>query len=157
MRGVAVPEVLVDADGCPVKEEIYRVARRYKLNVTLVANTWMRVPEADWLKQVVVEGQFNAADDWIAEHAEKDDIVITGDIPLAARCLAKGAAVLDLRGGAFTDARIGQALAGRELLSRLREAGTITGGPVAFEKRDRFRFLQRLDETVLAVRRRERR
>ena len=101
---------------------------------------------------VVVEGQLNAADDWIAEHAGKDDIVITGDIPLAARCLAKGAAVLDQRGGVFTEAGIGQALAGRELLSYLREAGTITGGPAAFEKRDRSRFLQRLDETVHAVR-----
>jgi len=150
---MAVPEVFVDADGCPVKEEVYRVARRYKLNVTLVANTLMRVPEADWLKQVVVEGQLNAADDWIAEHAGNGDIVITGDIPLAARCLAKGAAVLDLRGGVFTESGIGQALAARELLSRLREAGTITGGPVPFEKRDRSRFLQRLDQTVHALRR----
>jgi uncharacterized protein YaiI (UPF0178 family) len=153
MKGAEVPEIFVDADGCPVKEEIYRVARRYKLSVTLVANTWMRIPETGWLKQVVVEGQVNAADDWIAEHAGKNDIVITGDIPLAARCLAKGAAVLDLRGGVFTETGIGQALAGRELMARLREAGTITGGPAAFEERDRSRFLQRLDETVHAVRR----
>ena len=154
---MAGPEILVDADGCPVKEEVYRVARRYKMNVTLVANTKMRFPEADWLKQVIVEGQFNAADDWIAEHARKDDIVITGDIPLAARCLAKGAAVLDVRGGVFTEADIGEALAARELLSHLRETGTITGGPRVFEQRDRSRFLQRLDETVHAIRRRNRR
>jgi hypothetical protein len=144
--------IYVDADGCPVKEEIYRVARRYGLRVTLAANTSMRVPEADWLKYVVVDGGLDAADDWIAEHADENDIVITGDIPLASRCLAKGAVVLDHRGGAFTEERIGEALAGRELLAHLRDLGTITGGPAPFEKRDRSRFLQKLDQAIHAVR-----
>lgn len=147
------PEVLVDADACPVREEIYRVARRYALTVTLVSNTPMRAPQEAWLKQVVTPGRYDAADDWIAAHAGPETIVITADVPLAARCLAKGAATLDMRGGAFTEADIGEALAGRELLAHLRETGVITGGPRAFDQRFRSRFLQRLDETVHAVRR----
>jgi len=150
-----LPHIYVDADGCPVKEEVYRVAKRYKLPVTLAANTWMRVPETDWLNVVVVEEGLDAADDWIVENVAENDIVITGDIPLASRCLPKGALVLDHRGGAFTEERIGEAMAGRELLSRLRDMGTITGGPAPFEQRDRSRFLQRLDQTVHAARARE--
>ena len=102
----------------------------------------------------MVEGQLDAADDWIVEHVTEHDIVISGDIPLASRCVAKGTVVLDLRGGVFTEANIGEALASRDLLSHLRDLGTMTGGPAAFEKRDRSRFLQRLDETVQAIRRR---
>lgn len=147
-------DIFVDADACPVKPEIYRVARRYALRVTLVANAWMRIPSEDWLTLVVVEGQLDAADDWIVEHVTENDIVISGDVPLASRCLAKGAVVLDLRGGVFTEDSIGEALAGRELLSHLRDLGTITGGPAPFEKRDRSRFLQRLDDTIQAVRKR---
>ena len=150
------PEILVDADACPVKEEIYRVARRYGLTVTLVANAPMRVPLEDWLRLTVVEDRFDAADNWIAEHARENDIVITADIPLAARCLARGAAVLDMRGGAFTEADIGHALASRELMAHLRATGAVTGGPAAFDKRFRSRFLQRLDETVQALRRKAR-
>ena len=145
-------QIYVDADACPVKQEVYRVAQRYELKVTLVANTWMRVPETDWLELVVVDDNLDAADDWIAEHVAEKDIVITADIPLASRCLEKNAAVLDMKGGAFTEDRIGQALAGRELLSQLRDLGTITGGPPPFEQRDRSRFLQRLDQAIHAAR-----
>jgi uncharacterized protein YaiI (UPF0178 family) len=145
-------EIFIDGDGCPVKQEVYRVAKRYGLKVNLVSNARMRAPREDWLETVIVEGQVNAADDWIAEHAGEDDIVITGDIPLASRCLEKEARVLSPAGRIFTAESIGEALASRELLSHLRDLGTITGGPAPFEKRDRSRFLQRLDETVQAIR-----
>ncbi|MBI4537681.1 MAG: YaiI/YqxD family protein [candidate division NC10 bacterium] len=147
-------DIYVDADACPVKPEVYRVAQRYGMSVTLVSNAWMRIPREDWLRLVVVDGQADAADDWIAARASEDDIVISGDIPLAARCLAKGSAVLDLRGGAFTADNIGEALASRELLSHLRDLGSVTGGPPSIGPRDRSRFLHRLDETVRAIRRR---
>jgi uncharacterized protein YaiI (UPF0178 family) len=145
----------VDADACPVKQEIYRVAKRYALRVTLVSNSWMRIPHEDWLTLVVVDGQLDAADDWIVEHITENTIVISGDIRLASRCLAKGSVVLDLRGGVFTEDNIGEAVASRDLLSHLRDLGTITGGPAAFKQRDRSRFLQRLDETIQAIRRRK--
>ena len=144
--------IFVDADGCPVKQEVYRVAKRYGVKVTLVSNSRMRSPQEDWLEIVVVDGQFNAADDWIVEHVSENDIVITGDIPLASRCLEKGAQVLAPTGRVFTRDSIGEALASRELLSHLRNLGNITGGPSPFEKRDRSRFLQRLDEMIQAVR-----
>ena len=144
--------IFVDADGCPVKQEVYRVARRYGLKVTLVSNSRMRTPQEHWLEVIVVEGQFNAADDWIVEHVGENDIVITGDIPLASRCLEKGAQVLAPTGRIFREEGIGDALATRELLSHLRDLGTITGGPAPFDKQDRSRFLQRLDETIQALR-----
>ena len=150
-----MPEIFIDADGCPVKQEVYRVAQRYGLRVTLAANSWMQIPGGDWVELVVVEGQLDAADDWIVEHVSENDIVISGDIPLASRCLEKGALVLGTRGHQFTEDSIGEALAGRELLSHLRELGTMTGGPAPIEKQDRSRFLQRLDEMVQAVRRKK--
>jgi hypothetical protein len=116
----------------------------------------MRIPPEAWIRLVVVDGQADAADDWIAAHASEDDIVISGDIPLAARCLARGSVVLDLRGGAFTADNIGEALASRELLSHLRDVGTVTGGPAAIRPRDRSRFLHRLDEAVQTIRRKRR-
>jgi hypothetical protein len=146
-------EIFVDADACPVKREIYRVAKRYALKVTLVSNSSMRIPHEVWLTLVVVDGQFDAVDDWIVEHVSENDIVISGDILLASRCLAKGAVVLDLRGGVFTEDNIGEALASRELLSHLRDLGTITGGPAPLERRDLSRFLQHLDEAVQTIRR----
>ncbi|OGP83185.1 MAG: hypothetical protein A2Y95_06300 [Deltaproteobacteria bacterium RBG_13_65_10] len=144
-------KIFVDADGCPVKEEIYRVARRYGLQVTVVSNAWMRTPQEDWLTRVVVSQELDAADDWIVEHVAAEDIVITGDIPLAARSLKKGARVIDPKGRVFTEESIGDALASRELMSHLREIGTLTGGPAPFEKRDRSRFLERLDETIQSI------
>ncbi len=140
--------IYVDADGCPVKREICKVAERCGVQAVFVANAWMRIGEGQEHSLVVVDGDFNAADDWIAGQAAANDIVVTADIPLAARCLAKGAAVLDPRGGAFTENTIGQALAARELMSHLRDMGQVAGGPAPFEKRHRSRFLQRLDETL---------
>ncbi len=146
-----MPHIFVDADGCPVKQEVYRVAGRYKLHVTLVCNTPMRTPQEAGITLVVVEGHPDAADDWIAEHVNANDIVIAGDIPLAARCISKGAQVLAPTGRRFTEDSIGEALATRNLLSQLRDMGTVTGGPPPFGKRDRSLFLQRLDETVQAA------
>ncbi|HZL85864.1 MAG TPA: YaiI/YqxD family protein [Candidatus Krumholzibacteria bacterium] len=147
-------DIFVDADGCPVKEEVYRVAQRYGLKVFLVANSWMRTPVGEWLEQITVGPEFNAADDWIAEHAGTDDIVITGDIPLASRCVHKGAKVLGLKGRPFTEENIGGVLATRDLLAELREQGAKTRGPDPFAKKDRSLFLQQLDGMIQEIRRR---
>jgi len=144
--------IFVDADACPVKNEIYRVAQRYGIAVVLVANSWMRVPHNKLFHLEVVPGGFDAADDWIAARAGNDAIVITADIPLAGRCLAQGARVLGPNGKPFTEENIGSALATRELLSALRDLGEIGGGPPPFSKRDRSLFLQQLDQMVHAVR-----
>lgn len=140
-----MPMIFIDGDGCPVKQEVYRVALRYGVRVALVANAWMRMPEEDGFEMVVVEGDFDAADDWIVEHVSASDIVITGDIPLADRCLKLDARVLGLRGREFTKDSIGEAMASRELLSELRDLGIVSGGAKPFDKRDRSLFLQRLD------------
>jgi uncharacterized protein YaiI (UPF0178 family) len=140
--------IFVDADACPVKEEIFRVAKRYSLGVTLVSGSWMRIPDSVNVTLKVVKQGMDAADDWIVEHVEADDIVITTDIPLAARCVGKGAYVLGPTGKRFTDDNIGPALATRNLLSELRELGEIAGGPPPFGKRDRSRFLEGLDKVV---------
>jgi len=145
--------IYVDADACPVKQEVYRVAKRYRLDVTLVTNSWMRVSEERWLRLVVVGEGFDAADDWIVEHVEADDIVVTADIPLASRCIKEGASVIGTTGKPFTENNIGSALATRDLLSELRGAGEITGGPPPLQKRDRSRFLQVLDEVIQSIRR----
>src|SRR5207249_4309448 len=120
--------IYVDADACPVKDEVYRVARRYALPVKVVANAPLRVP-ADALVELVVRPGFGAADDWIAEQCGVGDIVVTADIPLAARCLTAGARVLSPKGQPFTDNDIGAALAMRELMDELRQGGAVTGGP----------------------------
>jgi hypothetical protein len=147
-------EIFVDADGCPVKEEVYRVARRYGLKVYLVANSWMRAPEGEWLRQITVGPEPDAADQWILEHVGVDDIVITGDIPLAHGCVHKGAKVLGLKGRPFTEENIGGVLATRDLLKELRDLGARTRGPDPFAKQDRSRFLQQLDEMIQEIRRR---
>jgi uncharacterized protein len=144
--------IYVDADACPVKDEVYRVARRYSMPVKVVANAPLRVP-AGPLVELVVRPGFGAADDWIAEQAGPGDVVVTADIPLAARCLLKGARVLDSKGRPFTDADIGEALAMRDLMDGLRQAGAVTSGPTPMTARDRSRFLSKLDEAVNAVRR----
>jgi uncharacterized protein len=145
--------IYIDADACPVKQEVYRVAERYHLNVTLVANARIGIPPHSWLKLVVVKDDFNAADDWIAENVTQDDIVISGDIPLADRCIKKGALVLGFTGREFTIENIGGAMATRELMSELRESGIVTGGPAQFQKTDRSRFLQVLDQMVQKTKR----
>ena len=151
--GTVVLTVFVDADACPVKEEVYRVARRYDWKVAVVANQWMRVPRDDGIELVVVDGGFDAADDWIVERAGARDVVITADIPLAARCLPGGARVLSPKGREFTEDSIGDALATRELMSQLRDLGEVSGGPAPFAKKDRSQFLQRLDTVIQAIRR----
>ena len=145
--------IYVDADSCPVKHEVYRVANRYRLKVILVANSWMRVPDEQWIALKVVKDGLDAADDWIIEHVQMDDIVVTADIPLASRCLKKGAQVIGPNGKPFTDNNIGQVVATRDLLSGLRSAGEITGGPPPLKKSDRSRFLQQIDEIIQGIRR----
>jgi len=148
-------QIFVDADSCPVKNEVYKVAKRYDLHVTLVSARWFRVPSEAWISLEVVKetGDLDVADDWIVERVGIGDIVVSEDIILASRCLAKGARALNPRGRVFTPESIGEALATRELMADLREAGTITGGPAPFEKADRSRFLQRLDEAINDLRR----
>ena len=145
--------IYIDADACPVKEETYKVARRYNLVVTLVSNQWMRIPDDAGIRLEVVGDAPDEADDWIVEHVEKDDIVITADIPLAARCLDEGARVLGHKGKPFTPENVGESLATRQLLKQLREQGIMGGGPPPFAKKDRSLFLQKLDEMVHAIRR----
>lgn len=145
--------IFIDADACPVKDEVYRVARRYGLRVYVVANAPLRVPREELIELVVVPGGFDAADDWIAERAAAGDIVITADIPLADRALRGGARVLGPKGTEFTEEAIGDALATRALLDMLRQSGEIAGGPAPFSDKDRSRFLSKLDETIHAIRR----
>jgi uncharacterized protein YaiI (UPF0178 family) len=145
--------VYVDADACPVKDEVYKVARRYGLRVTLVANSFMRVPGGKDVELVVVEKGLDEADDRIVAMAGVDDIVITADIPLAARCLDEGARVLGHTGRPFTAENVGEALASRQLLKQLRDQGIMMGGPPPFAQKDRSRFLQKLDELVHAIER----
>ena len=145
--------IFVDGDACPVKDEVYRVARRYAIKVFVVSNALLRVPPDDLVEGVVVRGGFDAVDDWIAEHIGAEDVAITADIPLAERCLRRGARVLGPKGQAFTEDAIGEALATRALLDMLRQCGVGSGGPAPFAKADRSRFLAKLDETIHAVRR----
>ena len=147
------PEIYVDGDACPVKQEVLRVAGRHGLKVHLVGNTWLRGFDSTLVEQVVVAEGADAADDWIVEQAGSEDVVISSDIPLASRCLEKGAQVLGPKGRDYTDENIGDALASRELSSQLREMGAMTGGPAPFQKRDRSRFLHRLDEIIQSLRR----
>lgn len=145
--------ILVDADACPVKDEVYRVARRIGVPVVVVANAWLNVPSAPSIELIVVSsGQLDEADDRIVEMASTGDVVVTSDIPLAARCLEKGAQVLRPDGRPFSKENIGDALASRELMAELREMGTIQGGPGPFSKEDRSRFLHALDAALRTAR-----
>ena len=141
----------IDADACPVKEEVYRVADRYKLQVFVVSNSWIRTPQSSRITSVVVDAGPDIADDWIAERITAADVCVTADIPLAARCLAKGARGLAATGRVWTADNIGNALAGREVGRHLREMGVNTGGPAPLTKADRSRFLSALDTLVNAA------
>ena len=145
-------EIFVDADACPVKDEVYRVAGRYGLKTYVVANSFMRVPRDALVEQIVVGADPDAADDWIAARAGASSIVVTSDIPLASRCVKAGAAVLTSTGRRFTEASIGMALATRNLMDHLRETGETTSGPKAFSARDRSNFLSALDNAVVQLR-----
>ena len=140
--------IYVDADACPVKEEVYRVAARFSLPVTLVANSALRVPPGAGIERVVVSDALDAADDWIAARAGPDAVVVTADVPLAARCVAAGAAVVAPNGKRFDAASIGMAVAMRDLLTDLRSAGEATSGPPPFTPRDRSAFLSSLDQML---------
>ena len=148
------PRILVDADACPVKEEIYRVALRRAVAVRVVSNAHLRVPAHALIERVVVSGAFDAADDWIAETAGPGDVVVTADILLAERCLKAGAAVIGPTGKPFTANMIGGAIATRSIMADLRVGGDVIGGPAPFRPADRSRFLQALDEALVRVGRR---
>jgi uncharacterized protein len=141
-------EILVDADACPVKDEVYRVAGRYGLKAYVVTNGGVRVPGSPLIELVVVAQGPDVADDWIAERAGRGDIVVTADIPLAHRCLQAGAEAIGPTGRAFTTSSIGAALAQRGIMEHLRSTGEITGGPKAFAPADRSRFLSALDQAI---------
>jgi uncharacterized protein YaiI (UPF0178 family) len=145
--------ILVDADACPVKEEIVRVAERHNLPAIFVSNAWMRLPTSDVVERRIVAEGPDVADDWIAGEITPTDICVTQDIPLAGRCLKAGARALSPTGRPFTPQNIGMALAVRDLKAHLRETGDMRGGPAAFSKSDRSRFLQALEQAVQDIRR----
>lgn len=140
--------ILVDADGCAVKEEVFKVADRYQMEVVLVANKHQRTPEGSRYSMQVVSGGFDAADDWIVENALPNDIVVTSDILLADRCVKKGVHALGPKGDEFTEDNIGDAVATREFMQNLRQMGDMRGGPAPMEKKDRSRFLGTLDQII---------
>ncbi len=146
-------EIYVDADACPVKSEVARVAERHGLAVHMVSNSWMRLPEGQVIKRVVVSEGFDAADNWIAERAGTKDIVVTSDIPLAGRCLKAGARVLGPTGKPFTPDNIGTALAVRDLMGHLRDTGELSGNNPSFKARDRSQFLQALETEIQSIKR----
>ncbi|MDH5410862.1 MAG: YaiI/YqxD family protein [Alphaproteobacteria bacterium] len=146
-------EIYVDADACPVKDEVLRVAARHGLTVHMVSNQWMRLPESPLINRVIVSDGFDAADDWIAERTGAGDIAITSDIPLASRCLEAGAWVLGPGGKPFTTDNIGMALSMRDLNAHLRDTGEIRGGGPSFTRQDRSNFLQALETAVQAAKR----
>lgn len=145
--------LFVDADACPVKDEIYKVALRYGLKVMVVANTRMHIPFNPLFNRVMVGDDIDAADDWIIDNMAADDIVVTNDIPLASRAVNRGAYAVSPLGKIFTENSVGDALATRDLITHLRDAGTVTGGPPPFNQRDRSRFLRSLDETIQKIKR----
>ncbi len=146
--------ILVDADACPVKDEVYRVALRHQAAVTIVSNSFIRIPDHPDIAREVVGTGFDAADDWIAERADAQAIVITADILLADRCLKAGATVIAPNGKPFTTASIGGAIATRAIMADLRAGGDIVGGPPPFAKADRSRFLSALDNALVQLKRR---
>ncbi len=145
--------IFVDADACPVKNEVYRVAERYGLKVFIVANSFMNVPRSDMIERVIVPDGPDIADDWIAERAAATDIVITADIPLAGRCVRNGATVISPTGKPFDDNSMGMALATRDLMTDLRSAGAVTRGPPPLSRQDISRFLSAMDLAVTRLKR----
>ncbi|PWR25748.1 YaiI/YqxD family protein [Zavarzinia aquatilis] len=145
--------ILVDGDACPVKPEVFKVAERYNVPVVVVANSFVNLPRHPLFSRMIVGDGFDAADDWIAEQADGASIVVTADVPLAARAVKAGATAISPAGKPFTEAGIGLALATRNLMTELRAAGEVTSGPRAFSARDRSTFLSALDEAVNRLRR----
>jgi uncharacterized protein YaiI (UPF0178 family) len=147
--------IFVDADACPVKDEVVRVAERHQMPVLLVSNSWMRGPDHPLVERFTVNNHPDAADDWIVERVTDIDVVVTSDIPLAARCVAKGAGVLRPNGKPLDSNSISMAVAMRDLHTHLRETGEITSGPAAFRKEDRSRFLSALETVIQGIKRRK--
>jgi uncharacterized protein YaiI (UPF0178 family) len=145
--------IYVDADACPVKNEIYRVAERHGLKTYVVSNSFIAVPRTELIERVIVGSGPDAADDWIAEHATGGDIVVTNDVPLASRCIKAGAQVIGSSGRAFTESSIGMALATRNLMDELRSAGEVTRGPKPFSAVHRSRFLDALHRAIVRLKR----
>ena len=148
MTEVRPPQIFIDADACPVKDEVYKVAARYGLKTFVVSNAFMQIPASAMVERVIVDAGPDVADDWIAERAQDGDVVVTNDIPLADRVLKNGAAALAPNGRRFTPDSIGSALAARAIGEHLRSMGEVTGGPKAFDRNARSKFLQALDEIV---------
>ena len=146
-------KIYVDADACPVKDEVYKVADRYKLQVILVANQWQKTPLNSLVTMQVVAGDFDAADDWIVENAKADDIAITTDILLAERCVKKSVRVLGHKGEEFTEDNVGTAVSNRELMQNLRHMGEMRGGPAPMDKKARSQFLGTLDTIIQSLKR----
>ncbi len=146
--------IFIDADACPVKDEVYRVAARYELKTFVVSNSFIQIPRSPLIERQIVDAGPDVADDWIAEQVRTGDIVVTNDIPLADRVLKAGGAAIAPSGRPFTPDSIGQALAQRAIMEHIRSTGEITGGPRPFDRSDRSRFLQALDEAVNRARRR---
>jgi uncharacterized protein YaiI (UPF0178 family) len=145
--------ILVDADACPVKDEVFRVAARYGVRTVVVSNAFMMLPKDPLIERVVVGSGLDVADDWIAERARPGVVVVTNDVPLAHRCVSAGAEAVAPNGKPFTSSSIGMALATRDLMADLRSAGAITGGPRPFSRADRSAFLQALDRAVMRLKR----
>jgi uncharacterized protein YaiI (UPF0178 family) len=154
MTDAAPTRIYVDADACPVKDEIYKVAERHGLPVSVVAGSFIRVPQHPLIERIAAGSGMDAADDWIAERIQPGDIVITADVPLAARCVKAGAEALAPNGKPFSEASIGMTLAVRNLMTDLRSSGEITGGPRSFSPRDRSTFLSALDSAIRRIARR---
>jgi uncharacterized protein YaiI (UPF0178 family) len=146
-------DIYIDADGCPVKDETYKVAERYQLKVFVVANKYLNVPQDTRVQMIVAPTDFDAADDWIVEHAQKGDIVITADILLAERCVKKQVRAIGSKGIEFTEDSIGSAVATRELMQNLRHMGEVRGGPAPMDKKDRSKFLSTLDQVIQQLKR----
>ena len=146
--------ILVDADACPVKDEIYKVAERRGARVFVVSNSFMQIPRAPFVERAIVPAGPDVADDWIAERADADAVVVTQDLPLADRCVKKGACVLSPKGQVWDAGNIGSALATRNLMTDLRSAGATTSGPPPFSPRDRSAFLAALDLALVRLARR---
>ncbi len=146
-------KIYIDADACPVKDEVYKVAERYQLSVIVVANQYINVPINPLISMQVVSGGFDAADDWIVEQSQAKDIVITADILLADRCVKKNVRVLGTKGEEFTEDNVGSAVASRELLQNLRHMGEMRGGPAPMDKKARSNFLNKLDQIIQSIKR----
>ena len=144
-------KIYIDADACPVKNEVYKVAERYNMSVILVSNQYINLPLNPLLKMVVVDGGFDAADDWIVDNCQDGDIVITSDILLAERCVKKAARVLEPKGKEFTEDNIGTAVSNRELMETLRQTGEVRGGPAPMDKKARSQFLGSLDRIIQSL------